>query len=340
MQWGRAFTYAFAYVSSVAGAGFFSGREIDTFFLRPGPNLLAMGLAASLFAGLGFVVTDLLYVTRAASHRDLLRRTMGTLAPFGDLMLVVFVFLTFSAVEAGAGSFLHDVTGLPAFVGAALSGAAVVGVTVVGGRAVPGIQSGLVLLMMLVLIGTARSLPRTGSIPALPLKNGTPGLIWSVLYVGYNVVLATSALPPQVQRTAHLPSLRLGAVLGGLTLGGAVFLLGDIIERGAEGVHRHALPLWATAATGPSWLPAAVGAALAAATLSALFSYLSALSARLPLLRRPAPMGIVWLMSLPLASSGLMALVGVAYPIMAVLSLGFLGLFVARWWTGGWNPER
>lgn len=337
MRWGSIVLYAVAYVSSVAGAGFVSGREIDTFFVKPGPSLVAMGGASAAFAALGLVVTDLLYRTRAGSHRILLKHTLGPVAPLGDALLIAFVFLTFAAVEAGAGAFLHDVVGIPSLWGAAAAGGVSAAVILFGGRTVQGLQTGLVILVLGVLLAAAWAVPRPPGLPTLTTTNGT-SVLWGFLYVGYNVMLATSALPPYVVRIGHLPSLRLGAVLGGVILGLAIFLAGDVVHRAGEAAHGHPLPLWLSSFAGPPWLPTAVGVALAAATAAALLSYLTALGARLPALRRPVPLALLWFASLPLASSGLVALVGVAYPIMAVLSLGFLTMFIVNWWDGREAP--
>lgn len=109
-----------AYVGSVIGAGFASGREHAVFFLRFGKD----GLWGILLAGLMLMAFGALFLVlarrrRTRNHTELLRAIAPPpVAALFDGILSLFVFSSLSVMMAGSGALLHALTGAPEALGA------------------------------------------------------------------------------------------------------------------------------------------------------------------------------------------------------------------------------
>jgi len=323
---------AVGYVAAIVGAGFVSGREIQVFFIDPGPSLWGIVVTAVLFALLGIVITDLSARWEVTNYRDLLVKVAGPAAPAADIVLGAFVFVTFCAVEAGGGELLRSLTGMPRIPASALWGLSAVLALLLTGRRLRVIQGVLMVILVSALLLAYATVPAGA---ALWTGAGAHAYGSHLLYVGYNVMLAVAALPALAAKTPRHIERRTGAVAGAMAIAIAIYAIADVVQRAGPGAQSHPLPAWFAAARGPHWLVPAMAIAIAAATAGALISYLIALTTRYPVLTRPWPLMALWAASLVVSSSGLVAIVDTAYPIMGLVSCTLLAAFVVRWISGG-----
>lgn len=322
---------ATGFMASIVGAGFASGREVYAFFIAPGPSLVTVALAGAGFAVFGVALSDLSARWECTTYRDLLKGVLGRWAWAGDIGLSLFVFLTFSVVEAGGGAFLHHLFGWPTVPSTAALGLVAVAVAYLAPKAQSAVQFGLVACLLGCLLLAAMFVPQAPSAPVSPARTGP---LWSVLYVGYNVVLAAAVMPGLVARTHDQGVRRWGALAGGLLIGVAILLVRDTVLRAGRAMTVHPIPMWVAVQGGPIWLAPAFGVALGAATAAALLAYLGSLFGRWPSLHHPMGAGVLWAASLPVAATGLVTLVGTVYPIMGIVSTGLLSMFLLKWVRG------
>ena len=214
-------------MGTVIGAGFASGQEIWTFFARFGlPGLIGLALAGALFAVIGMRALSLGARNRPGeTYFQTLQYLFGPLAPYLDLILLVFLVVLSGVMLAGAGA-LSELAGWPFWLG--VLGTALLGLAVVAAD-VPGlIVLNKLIVPLLVLIVSGVALATLAQRPAaLPPASRSGWLPASLLYVSYNTVLSLPVLIALGTAEPDPGTRRAGGLLGaaGLTLLGTLILI-------------------------------------------------------------------------------------------------------------------
>ncbi|MDR3564262.1 MAG: hypothetical protein P4N59_22890 [Negativicutes bacterium] len=217
------------FAGTIIGAGFASGQEIAQFFTSYGPiGLAGVVLAGGLFGWLGGALLDLGHKLHAETYPEAIYHLCGR--RFGliiDLVTAAFLFTAVTVMLAGAATVLRDYFGVPYLNGLVAAALAIV-LTVLYG--VGGIvTANMVITPLLVLSILAISIYSLSYHDFdLSLLNDeldaitSPAPHWllgSLLYVSYNLVIASTVLVPLGNLVADRKTRLMGGAIGGLTVG-------------------------------------------------------------------------------------------------------------------------
>jgi len=336
-----------AYVGSVIGAGFASGREHAAFFLRFGADgLLGLAAAGLMFTLFGAGLLRLACRRRTQSHLELLRALAAPrVAALFDALLTAALFVSLAVMIAGAGALVHARWGAPELAGRLGMALLTLAVALLRVDAMLRAHAALaaVLAALIAAMGIS-ALPRaleSGWPPAPVEHDWVPGH-WAasaVLYGAYNLALTLTlfgALGSEIQDERE-------AAAGGAAGGAVLFLLGlcvclavaaSLPGAGEPAVREigeiPALP--AARRLGP-WAEGAYSAAVGLAMLTTAVSSAYALAKRLA---GASGQYRAWALAavgaaLPLAGLGFGRLVGTLYPVIGYVGMGCLGLAALQW---------
>ena len=224
---------AMAAVGAVVGAGFASGREIDSFFSRYGPWSW-LGVAAAV-AVTGVIA---LGVMRRPGQGGMPEgwwgRWPGRLwqGMFGALLL-----FTGGAMLAGAGEIAALMLPLPGAYLLGLMGTAVLTVLLARqGAAGAGRAGNVLTVLLLVMAGAGFLLPARKAAVITAVASPGQSLFRGASYAGFNMALAVPGLacaaPSMTRRARRQCALLLSGVLGLLLAGGNGLLLRHSALRG------------------------------------------------------------------------------------------------------------
>ena len=229
----QAFISAMAAVGAVVGAGFASGREIDSFFSRYGPWSW-LGVAAAVVVT-GVIALGVMRRPGRGGMPDGWRgRWSGRLwqGMFGALML-----FTGGAMLAGAGEIAALMLPLPGAYLLGLVGTAALTVMLARqGTAGAGRAGNVLTALLLVLAGTGFLLPARKAAVITAVASPWHSLLRGASYAGFNMALAVpglaSAAPSMTRRSRRQCALLLAGVLGLLLAGGNGLLMRHSALRG------------------------------------------------------------------------------------------------------------
>lgn len=321
---------AAVYVGAVVGAGFGTGREILHFFAAYGSaGLYGCLLAGLAFAWLGARVLSLAAEGSTPEYGSLYALALGDrLAGAADWLTTVFLFIGLGVALAGAGEIGREAWGAPLPLGAGAMAAIVLAIAWFGRSGL--IWGNLIMVPPLILAAGALATSEAGrpgfwtAIATAPALGGRMAGAWPVgatMYVGYNVMLGSVALCT-AGRGQRPRSARAGGIVGGLALGTlAALVVLPLLAHGAA-LADVAVPLARVAASyGQPWGVAYVVCLALALTTTALAT-VTALAGRVAGGHHPhAVTSVALLAALPVATLGLVRLIGTAYPAMGALGL-------------------
>lgn len=218
------------YVGTVIGAGFASGQEIIQFFTNVGfQGFWGIGLAAVLFALFGFMILFLAEKYQSSSYGDLIRGICGNkIGRMIDFWITLFLLGGLCVMLAGGGAIFAEHLNLSYSLGVIIT-ALIVIITVVFG--VQGVMiANTVIVPIMVIVTLAVNWLVVGDrglqleITSLADPANSNWLISSFLYISYNMTLAVGVLAPLGRGIKDQQTVYLGGVMGGLILGGLIFL--------------------------------------------------------------------------------------------------------------------
>ena len=239
---------AMAAVGAVVGAGFASGREIDSFFSRYGAwSWLGVAAAAAVAGGIALGVMR--RPGQGGMPEGWRGRWLGRLwqGMFGTLLL-----FTGGAMLAGAGEIAALMLPLPGAYLLGLTGTAVMMVLLARQGTAGAGRAGNVLTALLLMMAGAGFLltARKGAVVATAASPGQ-SLLRGVSYAGFNMALAVpglaAAAPAMSRRARRQCALLLAAVLGLLLAGGNGLLLRHSALRGETMPFIHLMAAWGRA---------------------------------------------------------------------------------------------
>ncbi|PNK59831.1 beta-carotene 15,15'-monooxygenase [Psychrobacter sp. FDAARGOS_221] len=227
----KAMSYAGVYVGAVIGAGYASGQEVMQFFSGYGlVGIVGAIITTVMFVWYGSVFMELGNRLQTCSHRDVLRYLCGDkLAFIGDYVLLFFMFGCVSIMFSGGGAAINEYWGLSVMTGKLIIAGMTLATVIFGFsssvRAL-GIVSPIIIFSVIAisLITLGSHFDQLSTVDQ-SLEGLTPTLatpFWwtsAVVYVSYNVSLATSTLTAIGGKEPSLPTLRKAGIIGGISLG-------------------------------------------------------------------------------------------------------------------------
>ena len=227
----KAITYAGVYVGAVIGAGYASGQEVLQFFAGFGfIGILGAAVTGVMLAWYGTVFMELGHQLRTNSHRDVLNYLCGKKVGFiADFILLFFMFGVISIMFSGGGAAIEQYWGIPSVYGKIIIALMALSTVVFGftssvralGVISPSMILGVVLISVITLSTHTNQLANAeATIQAINPEMATP--FWwtsAIVYVSYNVIPGISTFASIGNKEANLKTVRLGGIIGGLTLG-------------------------------------------------------------------------------------------------------------------------
>ncbi|MBE7031245.1 MAG: hypothetical protein E7409_07465 [Ruminococcaceae bacterium] len=315
------------FVGAVIGAGFASGQELLTFFVRYGTrSFLPLVLAGALFGIYGVVMLRNIHLRNAQSLTGYFSGTAGRgICAIMETVVYAFMFASFCVMVSGTGALLQQAFNLPLWVGATGMAALCFVLFCCGAQGV--VHANTVLTPLLILGMLAVAIPvLLGSQPAfLPFENQPVAAFSSaLLYVSYNTLTLIAVFLPlrhliDSGRTAIASGIISGAILSGLLV-----ILWLLLQQNFELVSSLEIPMLAIAQqTGRAARPiysVVLLLAMITTAVSSGFGFLCRINHALP---RPALAAILCGVSIPLAFVGFSRLVEYLYTFF-----GYAGLFL------------
>ena len=129
------FSIVFAYVASVIGAGFASGQEMVSFFVRYGRwSILGIFISAAIFGLFAAAVLKICVREKICDYDEFLRAVLPRRAvPFAHRLTFVFSFICFAAMAAGSGAMWRELFGVRPLAGNIILCAAAALILLAGG---------------------------------------------------------------------------------------------------------------------------------------------------------------------------------------------------------------
>ncbi len=337
--WGKALLICFTYIGTVVGAGFATGQEILQFFTLYGQwAVLAILLASFLFLWLGTRIMLLSRQLRAKSYEDLNAHLFGDTAGRWISVLIFILLLTITAVMlAGAGAVFHDHFNLSYQSGLLWTALLVFIVNSNGMNGIKTVNTIVVPLMLLFMLLTLfATLRLPSSDHFLSLESSRPWwrlMLSPFVYTAFNLALAQSVLVPLGASTDNPRVIRLGGLLGGIGI--TIMLLAGHISLSAHmpGIAQYNIPM--------GYIISSLGPAISLLFIMLIFAeifttlianiYGMTLQVRQHIEIKPEILTLILLAFCYMISQfGFRTLLSTLYPILGMISLGWLGMLIMK----------
>ncbi len=342
------------YAGAIVGAGFVTGQEIQTFFLRfRGLGWVGLATAVMLLglAGGGLTAASGGSKSQAEAagaihptYQAMARAAGQTVARLGQLVVILVAAVVLVVMVAGGAAVTSRVTGLDEqaaeWITAAVAAVFVLGqarwVTRLNAVLIPVLLAIMAASIIVTVINTGFSLSPAAGDPETDVRLLFPALMSGVAYAAFNFVLAAAPLSYLGARGEHAAAGPVGSWIGSGIVGLlAAMEMAVMVWRRVPA--NSTLPLIdAVALQGGLW-HVLVAIALWAAILSTVVSLGWALGESLhwpPF--RPGVRAFIYVLAAPLVSPlGFALLVRVVYPIIGAFATPFLCLWIAApLWCG------
>ncbi|MCL2375887.1 MAG: hypothetical protein FWC76_00685 [Defluviitaleaceae bacterium] len=212
---------ACVYTGLIFGAGFASGQEHLTFFLRYGRLGIAGIIVASVLIALcGWAVMDICVRQKIGNYREFMAMVFGPrLGAALDIITGVFIFVIFSAMLAATGAMGSEAAGLPFTWGVIFAAALCFIVLLFDLRGMvqiniiisPILVVGALLLGLYAIFGSAAPAFAARAVDNWPTS--------AVVYASYNLIPAVAVLAAMPKLVTSRKIARHGGILGGIFLG-------------------------------------------------------------------------------------------------------------------------
>jgi uncharacterized membrane protein YkvI len=336
------FRVAATYIGTVVGAGFASGQEVLQFFSFFGAwGAIGLALVTVLFIYFGVVIMDLGRGVSARSHLEVIRHSGGkVLGGIIDAIISFFLFGSLTTMIAGTGALFVQEFHLPGLLGCGLM-AILTAITVLTGiRGVINSISIVVPFLIAAVVGTCvfAMMQTPPDFHATMYPAATSGIItnWfmaSILYVSYNTLVSVAVLGPLGVHARNKKTISRGALLGGLGLGVAAFLIYLALSGNLSMLSRVEVPMLYLAGSVSSVLQIAYAVVLAAEIYTTAVGSLYGFAARFTDTKKSPAQGswiiiIVTVAAFWASQLGFSNLVRYLYPIAGYGGLLLLAILV------------
>ena len=332
-SWFRSLQIGFAFVGTVVGAGFATGREVMQFFTRFGHwGVPMIAVATALFVWLGARTMLISARIGARSYEDLNRHLFGDRwgVRISSLMLVVLLGAN-AVMLAGAGTIFSEQLGMNYQLGLLVTA---VGCFIFLRRGMSGIlaiNTAVVPLMTAFGLYIAyRMLRDPGSLERLAWRTDASPLgvgLSPFLYAAYNLTMAQAVLAPLGSAVRDPRTIRRGAAIGGLGIG--LMLLAGHVSMSARmpDIARYEIPIGGIAQEIGGWIHSVyvliVFLEIFTTLVSDQYGIALQLQARFHW-PQPAVSAALLVVCFAAGQFGFGTLLSVLYPLFGVLCLGWM----------------
>ncbi len=233
----KVISFAGAFIAFLIGSGFATGQEIMQYFSAYGFKGIAGGIVVFLlflYVGVSFITTG--YEHKFPNGSDIFEYYCGKkIGKFYDYFSIVFIYMSFFVMIAGAGATLNQQYGLStSFGGIILAVLAVITVVFGLGRIVDVIgKIGPVIVVMSIALGFSaifqnmEGLKRAGEIiPQLNLMKASTNWLYAALsYVGFCMLWLAAFMSSMGASANSKKEAALGAVFGAAAFSAAVIIV-------------------------------------------------------------------------------------------------------------------
>jgi uncharacterized membrane protein YkvI len=230
-------SFAGAFIAFLIGSGFATGQEIMQYFVAYGYLGIAgaiVVLGLFLYVGVSFITVG--YENKFPKGSDIYTYYCGKyIGRFYDYFSVLFIYMSFIVMIAGAGATLNQQYNLPIAVGGILMGILAVGTVVFGlGKIVDVIGViGPVIVVLSILLGIfslTRNFSNLGSvselIPTLNLMKASNNWIYAAgSYVGFCMLWLASFMASMGATADGKKEAALGAIIGAVAFALAIIIV-------------------------------------------------------------------------------------------------------------------
>lgn len=325
-----------AYLGSVIGAGFASGREHLQFFLSFGAyGYWGLLIAGALFAIFGSAFMSLAHQHRTKSHSDLLRAVATpSIARLFDIILCCIMLTSVSVMMAGGGALFER-----AGIGSHLTGA-----LAMGGGAALIVASGFVRMLnvngfvtavLIAFIGWIGVRSALTSASALSIEAALEGVSWvpgtwyasAALYGAYNLTYGFALFGALGSGMRSRSDARVGGFVGGLALAVLSLFVCLAVQSALPDAAGSEIPMLASVVRLGDFPPELYVVALWLAMLTTAIAGIYSLACRVRDWSR-LPFGlvpfVVLAVAFPASLFGFRFLIATVYPISGYVGVGCL----------------
>lgn len=233
----KVIAFAGAFIAFLIGSGFATGQEIMQYFASYG----YMGIAGAIVMFVLFLYVGVSFITVGQKHKfpkgsDIYTYYCGkAIGKFYDYFSVIFIYMSFVVMIAGAGATLNQQYGLPVAVGGIIMGILAGGTVIFGlgkivdviGKIGPVIVALSILLGLSAIIQNPEGLSNANEvIPTLELmKASTNWLFAAGSYVGFCMLWLASFMSSMGATANSKKEAALGAVFGATAFSIAVIVV-------------------------------------------------------------------------------------------------------------------
>lgn len=226
-----------AYIAFLIGSGFATGQEVLQYFTAYG----YMGVVGALLTLLLFLYVGVSFITVGYEHKfekgsDIFKHYCGHyLGTFFDYFSVVFIYLSFTVMIAGAGATFHQHLGLPVYIGGTLMVVLATITVLFGlnniveiiGKIGPVIVVISIALGLISIVNNLDGLAHaTLALEALDVKQASTNWFFAALsYVGFCMLWLASFLASIGASANNKKEARMGAAFGAVGFSLAVLIV-------------------------------------------------------------------------------------------------------------------
>jgi len=250
----RVISFAGAFIAFLIGSGFATGQEIMQYFAAYGYLGILGGIVVFLlflYVGVSFITVG--YENKFPNGSDIYTYYCGDkLGKFYDYFSVLFIYMSFFVMIAGAGATLSQQYGLPISVGGVLI-AILASITVVFGlgKIVDVIgKIGPVIVVMSITLGLVSIIRNPGGlakaaeiIPSLNLMTASSNWFYAALsYVGFCMLWLAAFMSSMGATANSKKEAALGAIFGAAAFSLAIIIVTLGLMANIEGVAGSQIP--------------------------------------------------------------------------------------------------
>ncbi|MCL2573835.1 MAG: hypothetical protein FWE34_04690 [Defluviitaleaceae bacterium] len=328
MDRARIIKTACVYTGIIFGAGFASGQEHLTFFLRYGRiGIIGIMVASVLIALCGWAVMDICVQRKIGNYREFMAIVFGSrLGALLDIITGAFIFVIFSAMLAATGALGYEAAGLPFSLGVVLAALLCFVVLLFDMRGMVQINTvvspilvfGALFLGLYAIFGSAQ--------PAFAGQITDNWATSAVVYASYNLIPAIAVLAAMPNLVTTRKVAKYGGILGGVFLGIIGVILAFALLSNIGLIEGMQLPMLALAQNYGNLIAnfyiIVLFLAIFTTAVTNAFSLTEWLSARINASKLKLKIGIL-ILGIAAAHVGFSNIVTHAYTFF-----GFLGLFI------------
>ena len=233
----KVMSFAGAFIAFLIGSGFATGQEVLQYFTSYG----YLGIAGAMVVFVLFLYVGIDFITVGQEQKfprssDIFRYYCGkSLGTFFDYFSIVFIYMSFVVMIAGAGATINQQYGLSVSVGGILMGVLAAGTVIFGlGRIVDVIgKIGPAIVVMSIFLGTASILKNpqglaeaNNIIPQLDLMKASSNWFFAAgSYVGFCMLWLASFMAAMGATANSKKEAKLGAIYGATGFSLAVIIV-------------------------------------------------------------------------------------------------------------------